>query len=174
MKRCKYLLLLGILYLISCKNEGPPPTQTSGYKPVYAPKIPDSEITFSSGKIKGEPGKAVTGGNRLFQLEPNKGIHVIDLSNPGSLRTLGFINIPGAHDLEIRDHQLITNAYNDLLVLDVTNLQQLKLIVRVDNAIRLPSLSIPPHSGYFECVDKTKGTVIGWTKTTIYSPKCKY
>jgi hypothetical protein len=30
----------------------------------------------------------------------------------------------------------------------------------------------PPEFGYFECVDTTKGTVVGWEKKTLKRPEC--
>lgn len=67
------------------------------------------------------PGKIYMKGNYIFLNELNKGIHVIDNSNPSKPRNISFINIPGNVDLAITGNTLYADSYMDLLVFDISN-----------------------------------------------------
>lgn len=175
MKKCLPLIIACVALLAACRNDNsPPPQQVSGYQPIYAPKVADADIRLVADKPVEQKGKTLLAPGRFYQLEPGKGIHVLNISNLQQISKAGFINIPGAHDIAVRGDQLFTNTYNDLLVLDVANLQQIKILQRAGNAFSLQSLEIPPKSGYFECVDASRGIVIGWQEATLQSPHCRY
>src|SRR5215471_20594291 len=64
-------------------------------------------------------GKMYISGNYIFLNELEKGIHVIDNSNPSSPKNIAFINIPGNVDLAVYDNTLYADSYRDLAVLDI-------------------------------------------------------
>ena len=68
-----------------------------------------------------EPGKIVILGNYIFLTEVDKGIHVIDNSNPSSPQNIAFIDIPGNVDLAIKGNTLYADFYTDLVTLDISN-----------------------------------------------------
>lgn len=68
-----------------------------------------------------QPGKMVLLGNYIFLNELNKGIHVIDKSNPSSPKNIGFIDIPGNVDIAIKGNTLYADLYTDLVVLDISD-----------------------------------------------------
>lgn len=68
-----------------------------------------------------QPGKMVLLGNYIFLNELNKGIHVIDNSNPASPKNIAFISIPGNVDLAIKGNTLYADLYTDLVVLNISN-----------------------------------------------------
>lgn len=67
------------------------------------------------------PGKIVIRGNYIFLNEINKGIHVIDNSNPSSPVNIAFIHIPGNVDLAINGNILYADLYTDLVALDISD-----------------------------------------------------
>ncbi len=165
---------IAIAGLAGCepRHDAPPPNQVEGYKPVYAATMTDREITLLHTHQPEQEGKRLVSGGFLYQLDPGKGIHITDISDPEEMRRVGFINVPGAQDLQIKDNLLLTNTYNDLLVLEVSG-QRVNVLERVENAFSVLSLNVPPKDGYFECPDPSKGIVIGWEKAMLYSPKCR-
>lgn len=169
------LLLAVILFFITgCRNDQRPPDEVTGYAPVYEARIITATVGFEEPRSIENAGKIYTKANRLYQVENGKGIHVISIENPALPERMGFIPIPGAQELSILHNFLYTNNGNDLLVLDITHLYQIAIVSRIENAFSLVDYELPPSSGYFECVDASKGIVRGWELKTIYSPQCKH
>ena len=67
------------------------------------------------------PGKIVIIGNYIFLTEVDKGIHVIDNTNPSSPKNIAFIDIPGNIDLAVKGNTLYADFYCDLVTLDISN-----------------------------------------------------
>lgn len=167
-------LFLCLTYICGCAIEPPPPKETEGYVPVYAEKAKPSSISLQQPIAIENAGKIYVKDNVLYQVENGKGIHVISIADPAKPVRKGFIPIAGAQEISILDHYLYTNTFNDLLVIDISAPENLTVTKTIENAFTLTSSIIPPESGYFECVDPSKGVVVGWTKKKIFSPKCKY
>jgi hypothetical protein len=79
------------------------------------------------------PGKIYVYGKYLLVNELNKGIHVIDNSNPASPVKISFINIPGNVDLAVRDNILYADCAIDLLGIDISNPVNPVLVNRYEN-----------------------------------------
>ncbi len=168
------LPLLCMVYISSCRVDPPPPKETVGYVPVYAEKAKPSSISFQQPRAIENAGKIYVKDHLLYQVDNGKGIHVFSIANPAKPERKGFIPIVGAQEISILNNSLYTNTYNDLLVLNISSPENITVTKYIENAFNLVSTVIPPESGYFECVDPSKGIVAGWTKKKIYSPKCKF
>ena len=70
--------------------------------------------------------------NFIFVNEIGEGIHFIDNSNPASPNPVGFLNIPGNLDLAIQNDLLYADSYIDLIVFDISNLNQIKEVSRIE------------------------------------------
>lgn len=173
MKKNKTLLLLLTLgiSLVACndKNE-----EVMGYAPIY----PDDQQTTAIQLLAPQPilkaGKIYVLGHTLYQVEQDAGIHVLDITNSAEPKKLGFIPVAGAQEISIKDQLLYTNHYNDLLVLDISSLEDIKILNRVPNTFKLQNGLLPPERGYFDCPDPEKGSVIGWEKKLLHNPHCHY
>jgi hypothetical protein len=115
-----------ILLFSNCKKEHC--TQTYKlYTPVYKTL---SEVRANMGS--GQPaelrntGKIYVYGNYIFLNESNKGIHIIDNSQPNAMKNVGFINIPGNVDLAVMGNTLYADSYSDLVAFDISNPLQVK------------------------------------------------
>jgi hypothetical protein len=62
-----------------------------------------------------QPGKLFIQGHYIFLNEVDKGIHVIDNSNPAQPRNVAFIDIPGNVDLAVKGNTLYADLYTDLI-----------------------------------------------------------
>lgn len=178
--------LLPILVLSSCdpfgivtvEGEEPtvqppsPPKSVEGYAPIYG-NVDDVATIKSSGPapIVNE-GKIYVKGTLLYQVETGKGIHVIDISAPANPQKTHFIEVAGAQEMAIKNNNLYTNNLNDLVVIDITNLSDVKLVDRVNGVFHLFDPKTPPGTGWYECVDASKGDVIGWELKTLSYPEC--
>jgi hypothetical protein len=80
-----------------------------------------------------QPGKIFIYRNYIFLNEVDKGIHIIDNSNPASPVAKAFINIPGNLDIAVKGNTLYADLYADLVVVDITNPLQANFIKYVSN-----------------------------------------
>ncbi len=67
------------------------------------------------------PGKIYLYGNYIFLSEVDKGVHIIDNSNPAIPVKKAFINIPGNLDIAVKGNTLYADLYTDMVVVDITD-----------------------------------------------------
>jgi hypothetical protein len=105
------------------------------YRPIYKSKaeVRANIKTVSPRAIKAA-GKLFVYGSYIFLNEVDKGIHIIDNSNPSSPRNLGYISIPGNLDLAVKGSTLYADQYSDLLAIDVSDPLHADLKKVVSNA----------------------------------------
>lgn len=148
------------------------PEEADGWAPVYKESGTSTVIKSMGPQTIEKGGKIYILGNTLYQVETGKGIHVIDISNPSSPQKQAFISVTGAQEVSIKGNYLYTNNINDLVVLNISNIQDVKLEDRISNVFHLVDPNLPPGSGYYECVDPEKGEVVGWEQKLIKKPRC--
>lgn len=78
-------------------------------------------------------GKIYVYGNYLFINELDKGIHVIDNSNPAAPVNLSFVAIPGNVDIAIKGNYLYADSYSDLVVFDIADVRNVHTVQFVNN-----------------------------------------
>lgn len=157
----------------ACKTENTNPNvpeEVEGWAPVYAADAYTVKTTDPRSIEKG--GKIYVKGNLLFQVETNKGIHVIDISHPENPQKLKFIAVSGAQEMAAKENYIYTNNLNDMVILDISNIAEVKVVNRVASAFHMLDQNLPPERGYFECIDAAKGIVTGWEKKTLKRPEC--
>ena len=72
-------------------------------------------------------GKIYVKGNFIFMIEKEKGIHIIDNSNPSSPINKAFITIPGNEDLAVNGNIFYADCYTDLFAIDISNINNVTL-----------------------------------------------
>jgi hypothetical protein len=122
-----------------------------------------SSLKVAEGQDIIQPGKIYFKDNYIFVNEYQKGIHVIDNSNPALPEIKKFIEIPGNVDLAIKDNILYADSYVDLVAIDISNINDIKEVSRITNAF--PYLILPCEDGVAENVDINMGVVVGWKST---------
>ncbi len=73
------------------------------------------------------PGKMFVLGNYIYLNEIDKGVHVIDNSNPSAPVNKYFIAIPGNLDLAVTGNTLYADLYSDLVTLDISDPSSVKI-----------------------------------------------
>src|ERR1017187_7689043 len=137
------------------------------YLPVYKTTAEvRANIKSNPAKEIQEPGKIVLLGNYIFLNEVDKGIHIIDNSNPSSPKNIAFIDIPGNEDLAVKGNTLYADFYTDLVTLDVSD--PLHVVVKKYNEGVFPDRIY--SNGFY--ADSSK-VIVDWTKRdTTVSQDC--
>lgn len=73
-----------------------------------------------------EAGKMFIQGNYIFLNEVNRGIHIIDNTNPSSPVNMAFIDIPGNGDVFVKGNILYADSYADLLAIDISDIKHIQ------------------------------------------------
>lgn len=172
----KYLRLIFCVSVLlsSCQQKEDIPELIQGLAPIYGGADWKNIKTIAPQPIE-LLGKIYHKNGFLFVGEVGKGIHIIDNRNPGEPKQLKFLEIDGNTDIAIKGNVLYANNAKDLVVLDISNLDEVKLLKRLPDVFPLldgSGMFPPNYSGYFECVDTKRGVVIGWEETTLKKPEC--
>ncbi len=127
-------MVLSVIFLPGCLKDKVTRTY-SIYTPVYKTTAEvRSNIKSDVARDIGKPGKLFIRGQYIYLNETDKGIHVIDNTNPSSPRNVGFIAIPGNLDLAVKENILYADLYTDLVTLDITNPLQVQPKSIINNA----------------------------------------
>ncbi len=120
-------------------------------------------------------GKIYLYNNYIIQNEQYKGFHIIDNSNPANPQKVAFLNVPFSTEISIKNNHIYTNSISDLVVINISNIMAPVVTKRVPNAFPLIDQEYPPLSGgvYFQCVDKTKGTIVRWELKQNLTAACR-
>lgn len=123
------------------------------FKPIYEVKATVREAMKSAPAqpIK-DPGKLFVKDNYIYLNEVDKGIHILDYSDPANPKNVAFVSIPGNVDIAVSGNYLYADEYEDLLTLDITNPLNVKLINTDPNAFPERYVGGPQY------------VIIGWTK----------
>lgn len=78
-------------------------------------------------------GNMIVYNNYILAVENAKGIHLIDASTKRAPVKIGFIPIPGCQNMVIRNNYLYANCYTDLFIIDINNIQDIKLVNAKDS-----------------------------------------
>ncbi len=163
------LLLFGIIACVKTKT-----LEVTGYVPVYG-NLNDLKIIQSEApRPIVNAGKIYQYMNYTFQLENGEGIHIINSSNLSNPQKIGFIKVKGCSEISIKNNILFTDNHQDLVGINISDIQNVTLSSRLEKVFPGVQQEYPPVAGvYFECVDASKGIVIGWTEKLLTNPKCK-
>jgi len=160
MKRLLLIISALGLMLSSCEDK-----RLQSYL-ANVPQYMSYEDLRSSFKVSEEqplekPGKIYYKDNYMYINEYQKGIHVVDLSDPENPEKKAFIEIPGNVDISIRNEVLYAESYVDLLLIDVSNPSSPLLIERLED---LFEYVIPPYDWEYPLdeIDQDLGVITGY------------
>ena len=169
MQKHIYKLFIPVLLLVTgCIKDSITESYTF-YRPVYKTREEvKANIKLATPTEIVQPGKIVWKDQFLYLNEFNKGIHVIDISNPASPVNKYYIEIPGCVDLAVNGNYLYADCYTDLVTLDINNPAGVKLVKVIE--------SVFPHRYYNGFLADTSKVILKWVKvdTTITSSFKRY
>src|SRR5690349_1183088 len=93
---------------------------------IYEPVLRDraevlAAIKSSPAKTVERPGKIYLYGNYIFLNELNKGVHIIDNSDPSHPQIKAFIEIPGNVDIAVKGNMLYADLFTDMVAIDIAD-----------------------------------------------------
>lgn len=153
------------LFFTSCDEQSASVATWTEFEPVYMTEeeFKNSVATESPRDLE-EPGKIYIYQNYLFVNEINEGIHIFDNTDPAAPVNLGFINIPANKDLAIKDNLLYADSYSDLLVFDITDVQNPELLHRETEVYNMQSLNLDYP---YQEIDPSKGIPVDWKEVKM-------
>jgi hypothetical protein len=133
------ILWLGLLLVAALSSGCTDSCETTYTYVYYEPVYSTTQEVREGFKIEGpgemeSPGKIYLYGQYILINEPGKGVHVInnlDKENPVNEK---FIAIPGNYDMAVKDNILYADSYIDLVSIDISNLDDIRLVNRLENA----------------------------------------
>ena len=139
MKRIALFLSLALaIASVSCEDDNQEPLLEE-YRIAVPITMSEEEFTNSVDIIAPVPieesGKIYTYKNYIFVNDQYQGIHIIENSNPLSPRKIAFIKIPGNVDIAVKDDFLYADSIQDLLVFDISDIENISLTNRLNNVL---------------------------------------
>jgi len=144
-----------------------------GVRPIYADLEEWDEIISLPPQPIENLGKIYYKAPYMYVNERFKGIHVFDNSDPENPIPIAFIQVFGSEDIAIKDNILYADNYTDLVAIDISDIHEVVLVDREEGLYSRDAKAYPEgYSGPFECVDESKGLVIGWEEAELENPEC--
>lgn len=169
----KNLFIAGLLFLLFFS--GSSNYIVEGYKPLYVPLSEAKNIKVMEPRMVENQGKIYIKDSYIYVGDIDRGVHIIDNSNPLKPQKIAFIQIYGNHDIAIKGNTMFADNLDDLIAIDISNLQDIIISKRIAGVYKLPNQKYPEdvtYGTYFECVDPDKGIVVGWVPSEIENPAC--
>ncbi|MGG9961116.1 LVIVD repeat-containing protein [Ferruginibacter sp. SUN106] len=117
-----------------------------------------ANIKSNAPKTVVNPGKIYIKGNYIFLNEVDKGIHIIDNTNPAAPKNIAFIDLPGNVDIAVKNDILYADFYTDLVAMDISNPLNVSVVKFVNSVF-------PERYYYGYHTDSTK-VIYDWVKKT--------
>ncbi len=150
------LILSGLTF--SCSNTCEEVHNYVYYQPVYSTSAAiKAAVKHEGPRELSSLGKIYFKDGYLFVNEVGSGIHIIDNRNPSDPKPISFLTIPGNFDLAIRNNTLYADSYVDLVAFDISNLQQIKEVNRIERLFN-------NHTTMGMMVASERGILTHWEK----------
>jgi hypothetical protein len=173
MKSRLLLIIFFATISFSCDDDGPyddylvarPVLKDAISFKTEAINITDPTPIISSGKIYAYK-------EYIFINDVGLGFHVLDNQDASNPRPIAFIKLEGTNDISIKDDKLFADSYGDLVIFDISDINNIQLTSRLENAIYnnniwLASLEFPQADIYdYSEIDYDKDIVVGWEVKT--------
>lgn len=163
MKKISLLIFACALVMTSCKDK-----QFQKYTanvPIYTDfetfRSTLGTVQYQDAREIEQKGNIYFKDNFLFILDNYKGIHIMDNSNPSAPVNKGYYALTGITGISIKNQYLYANAYTDLVVIDVSAIDNPTEVGRAENVFDRALPSYNPQYPLAE-VDQTKGVITGW------------
>lgn len=127
LKKLYFILpFLALMLLQSCWFYSGEREYQEPYVSPYAPSIMSREelensIQLFTPRIMIKPGKIYVKDSYIFITDENQGFHIYDNSNPNNPQLTGFLSVPGATDMAIKNNTIYINQAVDLVAVNLTN-----------------------------------------------------
>jgi len=169
------IFLLCLLSFVGCKDSD---DSLFGYNEyVIATPLTADLITFKEEAVEVtspvdivQSGKIYAYKNYIFVNDLGRGVHVLDNTNPESPQKIIFIKLEGNQDISIKDNRLYADSYGDLIVMDISDINNIGNVKRLENAIYQEfwctvgfDVEWPTADAYdYSDLDANREAIVGW------------
>ncbi len=136
------LLLIAMVFFQSCDLDNQVSSLDTMQTYLIATPLKSNLVTFKEEAVAiSEPvpiiesGKIYAYKNYVFVNDVYRGFHILDNTDPSSPQNIGFIKLEGNNDISIKDDRLYADSYGDLVIMDISDIQNIKFAKRMENAI---------------------------------------
>ena len=114
-----------------------------------------------------ESGKIYAYNDYIFVNDEFQGVHIIDNTYPESPSALAFLKIPGNVDISIKNNYLYADSSIDLVVFDISNINDIQPIARLEDVFSVYDYQIPLEAQEvnWNDFDYNSQVIVGWTVT---------
>ena len=122
-----YIVIITFSFIFSgCElMNGTETADVAYFKPIFATvEELTMDISINPPLDYAQSGKVITYGDYVFVNSPNKGIHIVDNTDPGNPINKSFISLPGNIDMAIVDDHIYADMFSALVVLDISNIDE--------------------------------------------------
>ena len=165
------LIIIGMIFT-SCQKDKTDGEEVRGYKPIYISKQDAYSTSVEDPQDFVEPGKMYLYNQFIYVTDYGNGVHIIDNSDPSNPKKIKFIKVPGVLDVAVKNGFLYADNFTDIVCYNISDLSNISFTKRVKSVYPYTRFYPENKNGYFECVDTTKGYVIGWEEADLVDPKC--
>ena len=131
------------------------------YTPIYETKERVTlNIKSNPAKEIQSPGNLFVYGNYIFLNETDKGVHIIDNTDPSNPVDKAFIDIPGNLDIAVKGNILYADMYQDLVAVDISDPLHAKLVKTVPDVFGERYYA----NGF---VAANNMVIVGWTRKDV-------
>lgn len=156
-----FILVTLSLFFYACEDQRVQTVTWTEFEPVYMTQQEfDNAVSMDEPRDLVNPGKIYLYGQHLFINDINKGVHIIDNSDPSNPSKVGFITIPANKDIAVKGDLLYADSHSDLLVFDISNMQDAELIAREEGIFQVSATTFPGFP--YRSPDPSEGIVVDW------------
>jgi hypothetical protein len=182
-KKLLLLFILGTTFLACKDDDNSEYSMQNIATPIVIDKA-DLRASFNQLEV-GDPkpiensGKFYAYGDYIFINDIGAGIHIIDNTNPSAPVKKGFLKVPGSKDMEARDNILYVDSYSDLVLFDLSNINNIKYLKSYENILGNNSYEWPLFTQNvdqvdYDAFDSSSQIVVGWEYSRELRPVVRY
>ena len=160
------LILFSTLLFSACEDQRIQTITRIEFQPVYMTEQEFmNAVQMDEPQSLHNPGKIYLHNGFLFVNEISKGVHIIDNRDPAAPSNVGFIIIPANKDIAVKGERLYADSHSDLLVFDISDMQNAELISRKEGVFEFSASKHPSFP--YQPADPEKGIVVDWKKVEV-------
>ena len=169
MKKSLFLtLLLALFSLVSCEKEDDKDLITVAVPVTQTIADFRASVKIQEPRAIKESGKIYAWKDFIFINDKNEGVHIIDNTDPFNPHKIKFLSIPRNTDIAIKDSKLYANSGMDLVVFDISEINNIKESGRLENVFPTYYYAVPAEARYidFENFNADEQVITGFVMET--------
>ncbi|MGK4569162.1 hypothetical protein [Flavobacterium sp. 3HN19-14] len=153
MRKLLPIIIAGFLlaFFTACSTSDDGPTEQVNFAVPIVKSLAAirSDVKVTAARQTASEGKIYVAQSNLFYIAKEQGVHIFNNSSPSSPQNIAFIEIGGVHDIAVKGNYLYADNFIDLLVFDISNLDNIILVKTIENVIGF-NAAYPNDAQYYD------------------------